>query len=38
MGHASAQITLDRYRHMWDGAEIEVAAKLNAGRAVSRKT
>jgi len=32
MGHASAQITLDRYSHMWEGAEIEVAAKLDAMR------
>lgn len=33
MGHASAQITLDRYSHMWEGAEIEVAARLDALRA-----
>lgn len=34
MGHASAQITLDRYSHMWEGAEIEVAQRLDAMRQV----
>lgn len=32
MGHASAQITLDRYSHMWAGTELEVAARLDALR------
>jgi integrase len=36
LGHASAQLTLDRYSHMWDGTEIEVAARLDQLRRESR--
>lgn len=30
MGHSTAQITLDRYSHMWPGTELQVAALVDA--------
>lgn len=37
LGHASAQLTLDRYSHLFDDALDTVADKLNEARSVSRR-